>query len=143
MLVQNDDGSAGGKGWSTDVWYVFIFSLYATRSDGPIFVSVPASKLPQLVYETKKDLQDSGILSTIVGHIGDGNFHALLLFKNEEELVPVRAAVHRMVERAIALDGTCSYLSRFVWMKQYINQITTFRHGGTWCWSRKERIPIR
>lgn len=70
--------------------------------------SVPISKLPQLVYETKKDLQEAGILSTMVGHVGDGNFHTLLLFRNDEELASVRNAVHRMVERALALDGTCA-----------------------------------
>lgn len=36
-----------------------------------------------------------------------GNFHALLMFKTDEELDTVREAVHRMVHRAIALDGTC------------------------------------
>ncbi|KAI0357321.1 hypothetical protein OH77DRAFT_1422154 [Trametes cingulata] len=79
----------GARGWSTDV-------------------CVPVSRLPDLVYGTKKDLEEHGILSTIVGHVGDGNFHALLLFRNDEELAKARAAVHRMVERAIALDGTCS-----------------------------------
>ncbi|TFY63274.1 hypothetical protein EVJ58_g3348 [Rhodofomes roseus] len=79
----------GARGWSTDV-------------------CVPVSRLPDLVYETKKDIQDSGIVSTIVGHVGDGNFHALLLFKNEEELGTCKELVHRMVERAIALDGTCT-----------------------------------
>jgi len=34
--------------------------------------SVPVSKLPQLVYETKKDLERLGIVSTLVGHAGDG-----------------------------------------------------------------------
>lgn len=34
--------------------------------------SVPVSKLPQLVYETKEDLAKSGLKSTIVGHVGDG-----------------------------------------------------------------------
>ncbi|TDL17853.1 hypothetical protein BD410DRAFT_753866 [Rickenella mellea] len=79
----------GSKGWPTDV-------------------CVPVSKLPELVYETKKDLAESGILSTIVGHVGDGNFHALLLFRTDEELEAARHAVHRMVKRAIALDGTCT-----------------------------------
>ena len=37
-----------------------------------------------------------------------GNFHALLLFRDEEELEKARAAVGRMVKRAIALDGTCT-----------------------------------
>lgn len=36
--------------------------------------SVPVSKLPQLVYETKADLAKSGLKSTIVGHVGDGTF---------------------------------------------------------------------
>lgn len=36
-----------------------------------------------------------------------GNFHALLLFKTDEELGIARGLVHRMVERAIALEGTC------------------------------------
>ncbi len=66
------------------------------------------SKLPQLVYETKKDLSEIGIVSTIVGHVGDGNFHAQLLFRTPEEEEVVRQAVHRMVKRAIAMEGTCT-----------------------------------
>jgi D-lactate dehydrogenase (cytochrome) len=46
----------------------------------------------------------------MVGHVGDGNFHALLLFKTDEELEVVKEAVHRMVVRAIALDGTCAFV---------------------------------
>jgi len=42
-----------------------------------------------------------------------GNFHSLLLFKTDEELNTVRGLVHRMVERALALDGTCKYPSFF------------------------------
>ncbi|OCH88443.1 hypothetical protein OBBRIDRAFT_86159 [Obba rivulosa] len=79
----------GSRGWSTDV-------------------CVPMSRLPQLVYETKKDLQETGLVSTVVGHIGDGNFHALLMFRNDEELERAKHAVHRIVERALALDGTCT-----------------------------------
>ncbi|KAG6814287.1 hypothetical protein H0H92_013412 [Tricholoma furcatifolium] len=69
---------------------------------------VPVSRLPQLVYETKKDLADSKLTSTIVGHVGDGNFHALILFRDDDELKSVSDAVHRLVHRAIALDGTCT-----------------------------------
>lgn len=36
-----------------------------------------------------------------------GNFHSLMLFKDDEELEKVKAAVHRLVEHALALDGTC------------------------------------
>ncbi|KAI0632542.1 FAD-linked oxidase-like protein [Trametes polyzona] len=79
----------GARGWSTDV-------------------CVPVSRLPDLVYGTKKDLEEHGLLYTIVGHVGDGNFHALILFRDEEELKRTHEAVDRMVKRAIALDGTCT-----------------------------------
>lgn len=85
--------------------------------------SVPVSQLSKLVYETKADLANAGIRSAIVGHVGDGesstvaillekskrlgNFHTLLLFHDDRELPAIRDAVHRMVHRAIALDGTC------------------------------------
>lgn len=68
---------------------------------------MPVSRLPQLVYETKKDLSDSNLRSTIVGHVGDGNFHALILFDPEREFDATSGAVHRLVHRAMALDGTC------------------------------------
>ncbi|KAJ7915509.1 D-lactate dehydrogenase cytochrome oxidoreductase [Mycena leptocephala] len=71
-------------------------------------VCVPVSRLPQLVLETKKDLADAGLSSTIVGHVGDGNFHALILFRDDKELESVSQAVHRLVHRALALDGTCT-----------------------------------
>jgi len=74
----------------------------------PTDVCVPVSKLPQLVLETKQDLSDAGLLSTILGHVGDGNFHAVILIRDGEETEKVRQAVHRMVKRAIALDGTCT-----------------------------------
>ncbi|KAJ7221731.1 D-lactate dehydrogenase cytochrome oxidoreductase [Mycena pura] len=71
-------------------------------------VCVPVSRLPQLVLETKKDLADAGLSSTIVGHVGDGNFHALILFHDDKELELVSQAVHRLVHRALAMDGTCT-----------------------------------
>ncbi|KDR83282.1 hypothetical protein GALMADRAFT_206873 [Galerina marginata CBS 339.88] len=79
----------GARGWPTDV-------------------CVPVSALPELVYETKKDIASAGLVSTIVGHVGDGNFHALILFKTDEEMKKAKEVVHRMVKRAIALDGTCT-----------------------------------
>ncbi|KAG2129919.1 D-lactate dehydrogenase cytochrome oxidoreductase [Suillus clintonianus] len=90
--------------------YAF-FSTLATHPGTKVWttdVCVPVSRLPQLVYETKEDLAKAGLKSTIVGHVGDGNFHALILFKDEEELQNVGAAVHRLVHRAIQMDGTCT-----------------------------------
>ncbi|KAH9160316.1 FAD-binding domain-containing protein [Lactarius sanguifluus] len=67
---------------------------------------VPISKLPQLVYETQKDIERSRIMYFVLGHAGDGNFHTFLAFKTDEELKTVRGLVHRMVKRVPALDGT-------------------------------------
>jgi len=76
----------GDKVWTTDV-------------------AVPLSRLPQIIEETKKDITDSGLLGSIVGHVGDGNFHAILLFgKHETEVA--EGIVHRMVKRAIEMEGT-------------------------------------
>jgi len=97
-----------------DLWNnrkVALFSAQAWIPGSRVWttdVCVPVSNLPRLVHETKKDLADSGISSAIVGHVGDGNFHALLMFRTDEELEVVKEAVHRMVYRALALDGTCT-----------------------------------
>lgn len=93
--------------------------------------SVPVSRLPQLVYETKKDLTDAGLRSTIVGHVGDGNFHALIIFNEDKELPAVSNAVHRLVHRAIAMDGTCqSFLSNADLLTSFLTQPAgTGEHG--------------
>jgi len=51
-------------------------------------------------------LRTASSLSLTTSH--PGNFHTLLLFRNDKELESVREAVHRMVERAIKLEGTCT-----------------------------------
>ncbi|GAA6017707.1 hypothetical protein JCM11491_001177 [Sporobolomyces phaffii] len=71
-------------------------------------VCVPLSRFPDLITETKRDIDDSGICGPIVSHAGDGNFHALLLFSTDDELKTVEGLVHRMVERAQRMDGTCT-----------------------------------
>ena len=97
-----------------------------------IFFSVPVSRLPVLVHETKQDLLESNLRSTIVGHVGDGNFHALILFDGEQELAVVSDVVHRLVHRAIKLDGTCQFYTRFCIVEVYqrfLLIIGTGEHG--------------
>jgi len=40
-------------------------------------VAVPISRLPDIINETKEDLAKSGLFASIVGHVGDGNFHSM------------------------------------------------------------------
>ena len=72
--------------------------------------SVPVSRLPELVQETKKDLAEHNLRSTIVGHVGDGNFHALILFdpSDVEERNRAEAVGKSIARRAIACGGTAT-----------------------------------
>lgn len=88
--------------------------------------------MPELVQETKQDLLASNLRSTIVGHVGDGNFHALILFHGEQELVAVSDAVHRLIHRAMKLDGTCQFYSQFCIIQIHqkpLHMIGTGEHG--------------
>ena len=71
---------------------------------------VPISRLAECVSETAKDIEASGMVGPIVGHVGDGNFHVLLLVdtNNLEEVQTAEALVGRLAKRAIDMDGTCT-----------------------------------
>lgn len=73
-------------------------------------VCVPISRLAECIAETKRDIEASGLFAPIVGHVGDGNFHVLPLFDPNDaaEIDKVKAFVGRLVERALAMEGTAS-----------------------------------
>ncbi|XP_068169983.1 probable D-lactate dehydrogenase, mitochondrial [Antennarius striatus] len=73
-------------------------------------VCVPLSQLPQIIVETKKDLIENRITGPMVGHVGDGNFHCLLLMDpdDQEEVHRVHLFTERLARRALAMDGTCT-----------------------------------
>jgi len=71
---------------------------------------VPISKLADTIAETKRDLDESGLIAPIVGHVGDGNFHLAILV-DPDDPAEIQRAVDlndRLVRRAIANDGTCT-----------------------------------
>ncbi|KAJ5895519.1 hypothetical protein N7495_007210 [Penicillium taxi] len=68
-------------------------------------VAVPMSQLPAIIEDTKNDLTKNGLLAGICGHVGDGNFHSIILF-NESEKKVAEGVIHRMVKRAVELEGT-------------------------------------
>ena len=73
-------------------------------------VCVPISRLAECLTETKRDIEATGLIAPIVGHVGDGNFHTLILVDPAmpDELAGAKALHARMVERALRLDGTCT-----------------------------------
>jgi D-lactate dehydrogenase (cytochrome) len=71
---------------------------------------VPISRLAECIMETRKDIDESGILAPIVGHVGDGNFHLCMIFDPDDadELARAKALNERMIMRALAMEGTCT-----------------------------------
>lgn len=71
---------------------------------------VPISRLAECVSETAKDIEASGMIGPIVGHVGDGNFHVLLLVDtdNPTEIATAEDIIGRLAKRAIEMDGTCT-----------------------------------
>ncbi|MGU3316482.1 FAD-binding oxidoreductase [Sphingomonas sp. M6A6_1c] len=81
----------GAVGWATDV-------------------CVPISRLPECITATKADLATCSVPATILGHVGDGNFHVIFAMDPESkaDLAEVEGVNARLVARALAMDGTCT-----------------------------------
>jgi len=73
-------------------------------------VCVPISRLAECVEDTRRDIEESGIISPIVGHVGDGNFHTLPIALPDDAAAwaRIKAFAERLSERAIAMGGTCT-----------------------------------
>jgi D-lactate dehydrogenase (cytochrome) len=73
-------------------------------------VCVPISRLAECVVATQQDAAASQFIAPIVGHVGDGNFHLLLMIDLDDgdEIKRAEALLERLVERALAMDGTCT-----------------------------------
>ena len=86
------------------------FTLRPGASMIPTDVCVPISRLAECVRETQRDIAENKLIAPIVGHVGDGNFHLTLLvdMDNPGEVEAAEAFNKRLVERALAMDGTCT-----------------------------------
>ncbi|MEZ5786348.1 MAG: FAD-linked oxidase C-terminal domain-containing protein [Xanthobacteraceae bacterium] len=73
-------------------------------------VCVPISRLAECIVATQRDVIENRLISPIVGHVGDGNFHLSLMvdLTDADEVGRAEALLERLVERALAMDGTCT-----------------------------------
>ncbi|MER5170558.1 FAD-binding oxidoreductase [Thioclava kandeliae] len=71
-------------------------------------IVVPISRLAEAVEDTRKDIDAAGLVGPILGHVGDGNFHSVLLLdrNDKDEFKRAKAVAARMSERALAMGGT-------------------------------------
>ncbi len=96
------------------LWRMRHDAYYALKSQHPGMramatdICVPISRLAEAVEETQADIAESGMVGPLLGHVGDGNFHATLFIDPEDpaSLETAKALSHRMAERALALGGT-------------------------------------
>jgi D-lactate dehydrogenase (cytochrome) len=108
--------------WATDererrrLWHARHGAMEAVRATKPgsgaltTDVCVPVSTLAACIAETQVDSAEHGLQASIVGHVGDGNFHAVILVDptDPEDIARGEAFHERLVHRALEHDGTCT-----------------------------------
>ena len=100
----------------TRLWQARHEAYYAAKALRPgcegwvTDVCVPISRLADCILETQQDLAGSFLLAPLVGHVGDGNFHLVYLIDpgKPDELREAQRLNDRLIERALAMDGTCT-----------------------------------
>lgn len=123
-FVQSVAEEFGGEGfkWATraedrtKLWAARHKAYYASlqlepgKSGMSTDVCVPISRLAEAITETRADCDASILTCTMVGHVGDGNFHTLILLDadNPEEVAEAHRLHENMVKRSLRLGGTCT-----------------------------------
>lgn len=123
-LMQSVAAEHGGHGfeWRTnlkemeELWNARHNAYFASRALRPgaevltTDVCVPISRLAECIAETRSDLANFSFPATMVGHVGDGNFHVLCVIdpKNSAELDEAKRFSERTVWRALRMSGTCT-----------------------------------
>ncbi len=115
-----DNGAAGFR-WATDgearkkLWQARHDGYWAALAYRPgaqgvtTDAIVPVSRLADLILGAKQDILESGLAAPIVGHVGDGNFHTVILVPKEPGgLERAWALDRKIVARALSLEGSCS-----------------------------------
>ncbi|KAK3689197.1 hypothetical protein B0T22DRAFT_499029 [Podospora appendiculata] len=73
-------------------------------------VAVPVSRLAEIIDLSKRECGQLGIFASVIGHVGDGNFHVAMMYdpRDEEQKRAVARCVHNMMSRALEMEGTVS-----------------------------------
>ncbi|ESZ93862.1 hypothetical protein SBOR_5759 [Sclerotinia borealis F-4128] len=72
--------------------------------------AVPLSRLAEIIDISKEESGKLGLFSSVLGHVGDGNFHQAVMYnpKDPAETAAVNKCVHDMLDRALEMEGTSS-----------------------------------
>lgn len=119
--IANEHGRTGWS-WTADqaerdrLWTARHQAYYAARAmrpggkGFPTDVCVPISRLADCILQTQWDIDEAGVVAPILGHVGDGNFHVVMLHDPDDqgERDVVERLNERLVKRALAMGGTCT-----------------------------------
>ncbi|MCC7167450.1 MAG: FAD-binding protein [Rhodospirillales bacterium] len=88
--------------------YYALLARYPGRKGFTTDVCVPISRLAESIAETRAELARMSMPTSILGHVGDGNYHTVFMIEpgNAAELESVKSFAERQVDRALAMDGT-------------------------------------
>ncbi|KAL9621717.1 MAG: hypothetical protein Q9160_003835 [Pyrenula sp. 1 TL-2023] len=102
---------------ATDLWTArkeSLWSMLSLREGGnevwSTDVAVPISRLPDIIETSKQEMDDLGLFASVLGHIGDGNFHESIMYDKTKpgERERVEQVVYNMVDLALEMEGTCT-----------------------------------
>jgi D-lactate dehydrogenase (cytochrome) len=131
MQAISDECGGGAFQWASQpedrsrLWKARHAAYYAALALKPGTVGfatdacVPISRLADCILETRADIDQSGLVAPIVGHVGDGNFHLIVLYDRDDADQRARAdaLAHRVSLRAIRMGGTCTGEHGIGWHK--------------------------
>lgn len=105
--------------WLLIAFYHPLTELLTSVTKGSTDVAVPFSRLADIIEISKKEMDDLGLFASILGHIGDGNFHESIIYNPlNGEKEKVEACVKNMVKRALDMEGTCTGEHSIGWGKK-------------------------
>ncbi len=96
------------------LWKLRHSALYSARALKPgakslsTDVCVPVSALPQVIADIQAEIAAAGVIAPLHGHVGDGNFHLVMLFEGAEEQERVRSLHSRLIAMALEAGGTAT-----------------------------------
>jgi D-lactate dehydrogenase (cytochrome) len=118
-----DDNSGGAFEWASDeaerkrLWAARHGTYYASLALRPgskgivTDAVVPISRMAEVMSATADDVEDAGVMGPIFGHAGDGNFHCILLVKEDdppEYVERLNSIHHRLIRRTLEAGGSCT-----------------------------------
>jgi D-lactate dehydrogenase (cytochrome) len=117
-ITKNNQGTEFKWAQSTEernkIWQARHDAYYAVKSQGNNIrvyttdVCVPISNLVECIKFAENEIGNYGLKAPMVGHVGDGNFHAAIIYdpKKKEDYKMIRDFSDKLVEKALTLEGT-------------------------------------